>query len=141
MRLSNRKNKMDLLNNLNKRDMFKSRKFLVQFKDVTEDDYINRCIPTLIRSIETVYVSDDTKNFDLDDYIQECLVRANELRDEEVFSLAWKLRQEFRKIYASMCESEDYDYVKLVDTDEEYDEIDIDSILSLVDNNNSVKKH
>lgn len=133
MKLSDRRNNENYLKNLNKRDIYKFRKFLEQVKTGTGNEFLDSCLPLLVKYIENFYVSDDNKTFDLDDYIQECMIKISETEDDEVFSLAWTLTQSFKKIYESMSQSSEYDYVETVEADKEYDEIDFNDIIDDMD--------
>ena len=114
--------------NMNKRDLYKYRKFLNLVKNGTDDAFLDRCLPLLVRFIERNYSSDDTKMFDIDDFIQECFVKMEELRDKDVFSLSWKLKQEFQKALNKLNESQDYQFVEPIEMHGVYDEIDVSYI-------------
>lgn len=113
---------------LNKRDLFKYRKFIESIKKGSGDSFIDRCLPMLVRFIEKSYVSDESKMFDIDDFIQECLIKANSYRDKDVLSLSWSLKRDFQRIYESMSKADEYQFSEPVDLGDLYDEIDISYI-------------
>lgn len=140
MKLSNIRKNDNYLENLNKRDIYKFRKFLEQIKKGTGDEHIDKCIPLLVKYIEIFYISDENKTFDLDDFIQECMFKITEIQDDEVFSLVWTLTHSFKNIYDEMSQSTDYDFVEPIDFGEEYDEINLDEIMNEITTSEEINK-
>lgn len=113
---------------LNKRDLFKYRKFISNIKNGTGDAFIDRCIPILVRFIETTYVSDESKMFDIDDLIQECMIKASSYRGKDVLYLKSTLKRDFNNIYESMSKANEYQFSEPVNLGDRYDEIDVDHL-------------
>ena len=111
---------------LNKKDLYQYRKFVMQMEQGSGDTYLDECIVALIRFINNQYISEESKNFELDDFIQECLMKVGKYRDNP--SLKMALYNCYQKTYRSMKNSPDYDYFEPAYIGEAYSEIDDSAI-------------
>ena len=107
--------------------MHQFRKFLDQTRNGTGDSLLDKYIPFLVYFIEKNYRSIDNKNFDLNDFIQECYLKMTEFEDDGL-SIVRKAKKLFQKVYDEMSQSSEYDYVEPVELMDTYDEIDFNTI-------------
>jgi len=78
---------MGKLENLSKRDLVSYKRLAERIGKGFNDDFLDTYVPVLLRFISNIYHSDDSKIFELDDFIQECLIRINGLKNDRVDSL------------------------------------------------------
>ena len=119
---------MKKLDNLNKRDLISYRRLVEQVNNGNNEEYVCKYIPILVRFIEKNYKSDNNKFFELDDFIQECLIKLNDLKYYNIEFSIKELENIFNSIYIDMKNNKKYEYVNNIELEDKYYEIDTNHI-------------
>ena len=116
---------MKKLDNLNKRDLISYRRLVEQVNNGNNEEYVCKYIPILVRFIEKNYKSDNSKIFELDDFIQECLIQLDSLKDEVELYSHTEVEKFIGLIYKNMLDDKNNDFTEQIYLGEKYDEIDL----------------
>lgn len=118
------------MNNLNKRDLESYKRLVEQINNGFGDKYLNFYVPVLLNFIARYYRSDNSKIFELDDFIQECLIKINEVKNDnlDIIYNIGLVEVNIYKVFKDMNLDKNLQVTEPIYINRKYVEIDIDKL-------------